>query len=113
MKIAKRFRSGWRATVQQVRRELQGAAIGGNERGWFTLLGTDGGASSSGLKITPETALKVGTVYDCVAVLSQTVASLPLILYRRLDDETKERATDHPLYHVLHSTPNNSQTNIE
>jgi HK97 family phage portal protein len=40
-----------------------------------------------------------------VRILSETLASLPLILYRRLP-RGKERATDHPLYSILHDSPN-------
>jgi HK97 family phage portal protein len=70
-----------------------------SERAWLR-----GGYSDEYL--TPEDALKVGTVYSCVRVISETVATLPCILYRRLPDGGKERAIDHPLYSVLHDTPN-------
>jgi HK97 family phage portal protein len=56
--------------------------------------------------LSPEDALRVGTVYACVRVISETVATLPCILYRRLPDGGKERAVDHPLYSVLHDAPN-------
>ena len=70
-----------------------------SERAWLR-----GGYSDEYL--TAEDALKVGTVYSCVRVISETVATLPCILYRRLADGGKERAIDHPLYSVLHDTPN-------
>jgi HK97 family phage portal protein len=70
-----------------------------SERAWLR-----GGYSDEYL--TAEDALKVGTVYSCVRVISETVATLPCILYRRLPDGGKERAIDHPLYSVLHDTPN-------
>jgi HK97 family phage portal protein len=44
-------------------------------------------------------------VWGCVALIAGTIASLPLVLYRRTDDG-RERATDHPLYDVLHTRPN-------
>lgn len=53
-----------------------------------------------------EDALKVGAVYGCVRVIAETVATLPCILYRRLPGGGKERATDHPLYEILHNAPN-------
>ena len=37
---------------------------------------------------------------------------LPLVLYRR-DGESRERATDHPLYSLLHDAPNEEQTAAE
>lgn len=51
-------------------------------------------------------ALNFITIYQCVRVLSNTFAQLPLMLYRRLENGGKERATDHPLYDTLHLRPN-------
>lgn len=69
--------------------------------------------SSAGITITPERALTISAVYACVRVLAETVAQLPLILYRRLENGGKERATDHPLYRVLHDRPNQRQTSFQ
>jgi len=65
-----------------------------------------GGPAASGVSVTPDTAMRSTAVYACVRLLSETIASLPLHLYRRLPDGGKERATDHPLYSLLHSQPN-------
>lgn len=70
-------------------------------------------ALASSEHITPEEALKVGTVYACVRVIAETVATLPCILYRRLPNGGKERATDHPLYPVLHDAPNMIQDAVQ
>ena len=51
--------------------------------------------------VNANTAQGVSAVYACVGAISETVASLPLILFRR-DGEDRQRATDHPLYRVLH-----------
>src|SRR5207244_3063105 len=69
-----------------------------------------GGASLAGVAVSPDTAMRLGAVYGCVGLISDMVASLPLILYRRLDDEGKERATSHPLYDLLRRRPNAWQT---
>ena len=52
--------------------------------------------------VSPRNAESVSAVYACVSAISETIASLPLILYRRTDDEGRDRARDHPLYKVLH-----------
>ena len=59
-------------------------------------------------------ALSMSTVYACVRVLSEDVAKLPLILYRRTGPggRGRERATDHPLYSVLHDQPNPDMTSF-
>lgn len=63
--------------------------------------------------VTAEDALKVGAVYACVRVIAETVATLPCILYKRLPGGGKERATDHPLYQVLHDKPNDWQDSTQ
>ena len=69
-------------------------------------------ASNTQYRVTADTALRTSAVLACIRVLSETIAGLPLHLYRRLDDE-KEKASDLPLYRVLHSRPNGWQTRFE
>lgn len=65
-----------------------------------------GSVSDSGITVTPETAMRFSTVYSCVKVISEDVGKLPLILYRRRKDGGKDRATDHPLYRIMHNRAN-------
>lgn len=62
--------------------------------------------------VNPTTAQSVSAVYACVQAISETVASLPLILYKR-DGDNRERASQHQLYRVLHDQPNPEQTALE
>lgn len=62
--------------------------------------------------VTPTTAEGVSTVYACVSAISETIASLPLPVYRRTDTG-REKAPDHALYKVLHDAPNERQTALE
>lgn len=64
-----------------------------------------GRSSASGVNVTPETALETTAVLAAVRVIASTVASLPLVVYRRTGDG-KERAPNHPLYRLLHDAPN-------
>jgi len=73
----------------------------------------EGVESSSGVAVSPESALRYTTVLACVRVLAESVASLPCILYRRRSDGGKDRATDHPLYAVLHDKANGWNTAFE
>ena len=50
--------------------------------------------------------MQMTAVYSCVRILAEAVAGLPLHLYRYTDDGGKEKATDHPLYLLLHDEPN-------
>jgi HK97 family phage portal protein len=70
-------------------------------------------AALRGHAVTPRSAEGVSAVYACVAAISETVASLPLHLYRRSGDDGRERAADHPLYRVLHEAPNPQQSALE
>lgn len=40
--------------------------------------------------------------HRCISVISENLASVPLSVYRRTADGGREKATDHPLYSVLH-----------
>lgn len=66
--------------------------------------------SVSGVSVTIDSALQQAAVFACVRILSEGVASLPLKLYKRNPDGSKELALDHPLYNILHSMPNSEQT---
>lgn len=54
----------------------------------------------------------VSAVYACVQAISETVASLPLILFKR-DGEDRSRASEAPLYRVLHDQANEQQSALE
>ena len=62
--------------------------------------------------VTPATAQGVSAVYACVQAIAETTASLPLILFKRNGDD-RERASDHPLYRVLHDQFNPEMTALE
>jgi len=70
--------------------------------------------TASGVSVTPRKALQISGVWSATCILSEAVASLPLIVYKRLpDDQGKERAVEHPLYRVLRSRPNRRHTAAE
>ncbi len=69
----------------------------------------------AGLRSSPvneKTAQGVSAVYACVQAIAETTASLPLILFKRTGED-RERASNHPLYAVLHDTANPEQTALE
>jgi len=72
-----------------------------------------GGASSSGMLVTAETAMRATAVHACVQYLARSIAAMPLILYRLLPDGGKRRDSDHPLARILHDQPNGWQTAFE
>lgn len=77
------------------------------------LLGHGNGYTSyTGKNLSELSALRSGAVFACAKILSESIGSLPLILYQRLD-RGKKRATQHSLYNLLHDLPNPELTSIE
>lgn len=64
-----------------------------------------GGTAASGVHVDEETSLRYSAVFAAVRILAESVAALPLFVYRRLP-RGKEKAVDHPLYNLLHLQPN-------
>lgn len=77
---------------------------------WISAL--SGKTAKSGVMVTPDTAMAVAAIRACVTLLAESVAQLPCELYRRKGDQ-RERATDHPLYDLIHSQPNQKDTAFE
>lgn len=68
-----------------------------------------GNLSSSGMSVTPETAIRSAVVFRCVALRCGVIATLPAQIKRRIDDRTRENATDAPMWSVLNRRPNQWQ----
>jgi HK97 family phage portal protein len=68
--------------------------------------------TAAGKYVSDEGAFRQVTYLACVQLIAESVGMLPLILYRRLE-RGKERATNHPLYDLLHSLPNPELTAME
>lgn len=79
--------------------------------GWI-VEGMPGWTTATGLGLSPDKALEATAVLACVRVLAESVAMLPLPVYRRLDDGGKQRAPDHYLYPLLHTAPNPEMTSF-
>lgn len=108
---------GARAYVGRVIRALGGQTVTYTENLTPEELGAylrNGGAgeTDSGAFVTPDSAMRVAAYFACVQVLASGLAQVPLILYKTTG-KNKERATDEPLYTLLHDAPNEWQTAFE
>lgn len=74
--------------------------------GWRVLFGTH---TAAGTVVTPETALGHPAILGAVRLLAELTASLPLVVYERTD-AGRRRATEHPVYRLLHEEPNDMLT---
>lgn len=69
------------------------------------------GTSGAGKSVTPTSAMRLSAVYACVRVIAETIASLPLNVYEITPDGSR-KATEHPLYRLLHDEPNGEMTSF-
>ena len=69
--------------------------------------------TASGVSVSPETSLQCVAVLACVRVLAESLASLPMNVYRRLPGGGKEIAEDQHLHEVLCHQPNSWMTGFE
>jgi HK97 family phage portal protein len=78
--------------------------------GWEWMF--DGGRrTDAGETINDQTALKISTVYACVRVLSESVASLPIRLLK-VTPQGRTQEFENPLYHLLAVAPNPETTSF-
>ena len=76
---------------------------------WFQPVGAQ---SLSGQRVTPDSALQITAVFACVAVLAESFAILPPVLYRQ-NGRKKDIITKHWLYTLLAKRPNRYQNAFE
>lgn len=83
----------------------------GNPNEWLVEWMGGGGFADSGMLVDKRSSMQVTAVFRCVSILAGTVASLPLMVYRRTDTG-KELAANHPAYRLLHDAPNDRMTSM-
>ena len=61
--------------------------------------------------LNPNVALTYSTIFACVRVIAETIATLPLFLYK-VKGNNKVKAREHNLYSILHDAPNLECTSV-
>lgn len=92
------------------KREKRASSIGSDDpylAEWFGLQGGFGGY------VDPTRASGLATAHACIAIVSQNLAAMPLNVYRQTSNGGREKASDHPLYSVLHDMANPAMTAFE
>ncbi len=69
-----------------------------------------GGGTNTGVTVSEDSSLTYSTVYACVRVLSESVASLPINVLKKESDGDRTNDTTHPVYKLLAKRPNNYMT---
>jgi HK97 family phage portal protein len=72
-----------------------------------------GQETDAGEHVGIDSALQVATVWACVRLIAETVATLPLFLYRKSNGDSRVVAKEHPLYRILHDAPHADYTAVE
>lgn len=70
----------------------------------------NGQSSKTGASVNESTALKVTAYLAAVKIISESVASLPLFLYKKDRDGGRDKAKNHSLYPILHDVSNEEMT---
>lgn len=70
-----------------------------------------GGFTSSGVTVSEEGAQKLIVVNACIQIISESIASLPVQVYKRTSTG-KDLAADHAVYEIVHDTPNREMTAV-
>ncbi|HPX00405.1 MAG TPA: phage portal protein [Sedimentibacter sp.] len=81
-------------------------ALGGSRYSFFF------GGTTAGKQVNEHTAMQMTAVYSCVRILAETVACLPLHVYKYNGSGGKEKYLKHPLYKLLHDEPNPEMTSF-
>ncbi|WP_354316599.1 phage portal protein [Sinorhizobium fredii] len=76
---------------------------------WRTLMGEWHGVA--GVVVTHETALEVPAVWCAVNFIANTIASLPLQVFKK-SGEGRDTVESDPLYGILHDAPNDELTSF-
>lgn len=86
--------------------------FGGRQTSGTQITGPAGYGYSAAACVTEESALQVSAVWACVRLISQTVASLPILVYRKTPSG-RELAPDHWFALLMAGKPNQYQTRYE
>lgn len=77
--------------------------------GWYS----NDQIGDAGETVTGESALSLSAAWSCVNLIAGTGATLPLMVYQTSPAGIRAVAKDHPLYRVLHDSPNYDQTAVD
>ena len=56
---------------------------------------------ASGVRVTPDLARQIVAVFSCIRVRAETMGTLPIFLYKRSGDNSRDRDEKHNLAKLL------------
>lgn len=72
-----------------------------------------GSRTKSGVSVSPETAMRVSTVYACVKVIAEAIGQLPVNVMKRMPDGSREKDEESSVWELMNYSPNSWQTPVE
>ena len=84
--------------------ETKGALA--NPESWLFELFNGGSPTSASVYVSPLTAMTCAPWRCGVQAIAETIGQLPVQIYQRGENNSRERTTDHPLYGLLHDNAN-------
>jgi HK97 family phage portal protein len=70
----------------------------------------DGGQTRSGVPMGPTNAMAISAFFCGVNLIMGAIASMPCLVYRRIDERSRERFQNYPLYRILRDSANRYMT---
>lgn len=77
---------------------------------WLADMLNQGYQSYTGKNVSVESSLSHTAVLSAVRLISESIASIPLELYKIVGEDERQKARGHPLYYILHNQPNPEMT---
>lgn len=77
---------------------------------WDLISGRAGFDTAAGVPVSAHGAENLSAVFACVQCISETVATLPLVVYRRSGDGVRVASPGHPVAALFSRAPNTLQT---
>lgn len=101
---------GQRSQLDRWAQELDNEVKRDDDDFWYM---EGGKKTKAGIRVTPDLALRASAVYSCIKVLAETMASLPMSVYRVLPSGDREEYNGHPIAELIRYQPNGIQTAVE
>lgn len=74
--------------------------------------GADADEKLSAIDTSGNNALKYNVIFASNRVLGETMASIPIAEFKKVDDKTREKTDDTGLYDILHASPNDEMSSF-
>lgn len=72
-----------------------------------------GGTTWAKVAVNDSTQLQISAAFSAIKLITETIGAMPLHLYEKKADGSREKALNHPLYELIHGAPNQYMTAVD